>query len=144
LKQLPPFISLDQSGDHSWFCVIRRLLISETPKEQEERADGSRCRRDQAEDFACGHAFPFAFSPSWTKPSSISGPFNWLVLQSPIDHFFAQGCRMLFNRISGREFVFRAAVGDDLVSNVVIKAQNAFVVQIPDSHELSPIRTIYL
>jgi hypothetical protein len=82
----------------------------------------------------------FHLQPELYEPSSISGPFNWHVLQSPIDHFFAQGGRVLFYRISGREFMFRSSVGVDLTSNVVIQAQNAFVVQIHDSHELSPIR----
>jgi hypothetical protein len=66
------------------------------------------------------------------------------VLQSPFDHFFAQGGRVLFYSKSGREFVFQASVGVDLVSNIVVKAQNAFVVQINNSHELSPIRDYLL
>ena len=78
------------------------------------------------------------------QASLISGPFNWCVLQSPFDHFFAQGGRVLFYSRSGREFVFQASVGVDLVSNIVVKAQNAFVVQINNSHELSPIRDYLL
>ena len=47
---------------------------------------------------------------------------------------------MLFYRISGREFMFRSSVGIDLTSNIVIQAQNAFVIQISNSHGLSPLR----
>jgi hypothetical protein len=65
------------------------------------------------------------------------------VLQSPIDHFFAQGGRVLFYRISGREFMFRSSVSIDLTSNIVIQAQNAFVVQISNSHGLSPLRDLF-
>jgi hypothetical protein len=36
--------------------------------------------------------------------------------------------------------MFRAAVGVDLISNALVQSQNAFVVQISNSHELSPIR----
>jgi hypothetical protein len=40
--------------------------------------------------------------------------------------------------------MLRAAIGIDLVSNAVIQSQNAFVVQISNSHELSPIRDYLL
>ena len=76
--------------------------------------------------------------------SLISGPFDGRMLQPSFDHLFAQGgCVLLYCR-PARELMFRAAVGVDLISNVVIQSQNAFVVQISNSHELSPIPTIYL
>jgi hypothetical protein len=79
------------------------------------------------------------------QPESLQAIVNLEAIQLvcaaiPIDHFFAQGGRVLFYRISGREFMFRSSVGVDLTSNVVIQAQNAFVVQISNSHEFSPLR----
>jgi hypothetical protein len=62
----------------------------------------------------------------------------------PSGQFFTQDGCVLFYRSTYREFILRAAIGIDLVSNAVIQSQNAFVVQISNSHELSPIRDYLL
>ena len=66
------------------------------------------------------------------------------MLQAPSDQFFTQDGCVLFHRITCREFVLRIAIGNDLVSNAVIQSQNAFVVQIINPHEHSPLRDYLL
>jgi hypothetical protein len=60
------------------------------------------------------------------------------VVQPSSGYLFAQSRPVLFYAITGHELAFRSAIGFDLISNIVVKSQYAFVLQVADPHGLSP------
>jgi hypothetical protein len=72
-----------------------------------------------------------------SRVALIPIPLNRIVMQAPLDNFVTQTRRVLFYGTPGGELVLRASVSFELVANIIIKAQKAFVSQVFKRHDTS-------
>jgi hypothetical protein len=83
-------------------------------------------------------AFIFSSPSARFRNRLLSGPLYGRALQAPSGDLVTQRRRAPLYGIAGHELMWKASFRFDLTANIVVKAQNALVVQISNSHELSP------